>query len=1050
MKKILQSFLLLLLMGVSQVFAQNRVVTGMITDKSDGQPLPGVSVLVKGTKTGTQTDTEGKFSIPLTGSQKTLTITFIGYVTQEVAVTGSKLSIGMTATQTQLNEVVVVGYGTQQRKDVTGAVASLKGSAVTDQPVASFDQALAGKVSGVQVTVSSGILGQAPRIRIRGTNSISSGADPLYVLDGVPIITGNQGANTANNPLGDINPNDIQSIDVLKDGSATAIYGSRGSNGVIIITTKRGILGKPRINYDSWFASAQPSKRFKLLNAAEFITVANEKLFNAASAANQASGAYKKAFPTLDPNGNPYDTDWQSVVFNNKAFQQNHALSISGATDQSNYFFSLGYADLKGIINSNSERKYQVRGKLEQKAFNNHVTFGINTSASYIDNHGLNTSTTGLSGNVSTAIRDLPNVPVFNADGSYNLSTVNSLGAGSNTQNIDDNYTNIKYIIDHNIYRNQNITLNGDAFVNVNIIKGLDFRTQIGTNAQFGEDYLYWNPIHGDGGSSTKGYESQYFIPNFRYDWINTLTYNKLIGYHNINVVGGIEFQKSRYRNFYANGSQISSNFFGGQNIISNSLTQSTFGIGGNVAEQAYKSFFGRANYSFKDRYLLSFTLRADAISSLPPGHQYAYLPGGSIGWRISKESFFTQSDGLKFISDLKIRGGYAKTGNTDIGNYPFAGIFGAAIYGSQSGLAYTQVGNSNLKFETTGKFDAGLDISFLNDRISVTTDYFYNNDDNLILAAPTAPSLGVPGNSINQNIGTMTNKGFELGINSVNIKTRDFTWSTDFNLTLVKNKITALANNNTDVTYTYNINRVGSSVGSIYGYQYAGVNPANGNPLYVKGSGQLIQGNIPTGYYYNYDPANPTVMITQNQTTLNAGDKRILGNSNPTYYGGLNNTVTYKGVDLSLYLIFSGGNKVMNVTRQEALMNQKFQNGGIELLNRWTPTSTSTDVPKLYYGRDAFINNTANATSRFVEDGKFIRGQDITLGYSLPKLVLDKIKANRVRIYAQVQNAFVITKYSGLDPELNQSVTTNSQAGIDYNTNPKARTYTIGLNVGF
>ncbi len=1046
-QKLLKLFLILFTLS-GAVNAQTRTVTGTITDKRDGTSLPGVSVLVKGTKIGTQSDAEGKFSISVPANQQLLTITFIGYITQEVRVTGSRLSISMTATQTQLNEVVVVGYGTQQRKDVTGSVSSLKGSAVTDQPVASFDQALAGKVAGVQVTVSSGILGQAPRIRIRGTNSISSGADPLYVLDGVPIITGNQGANTANNPLGDINPNDIQSIDVLKDGSATAIYGSRGSNGVIIITTKRGVIGKPRISYDSWFASAQPAKRFKLLNAEEFITVANEKLYNAASPANQASGAYKKAFPTLDPNGNPYDTNWQDVVFNNKAFQQNHALSISGATEQSNYFFSLGYSNFQGIINSNSQRKYQVRGKLEQKAFNNHVTFGVNTSASYIDNHGLNTSTTGLSGNVSTAIRDLPNVPVFNADGSYNLSTVNSLGAGANTQNIDDNYVNIKYIIDHNIYRNQNLTLNGDAFINVNIIKGLDFRTQIGTNAQFGEDYLYWNPIHGDGGSSTKGYESQYFIPNFRYNWINTLTYNKLIGDHSINIVGGLEFQKSRFRYFYANGSQISSNFFGGQNIISNSLTQSTFGIGGNVSEQAYKSFFGRANYSFKDRYLLSFTFRADAISSLPVGHQYAYLPGGSIGWRISKESFFTQSEGLKFISDLKIRGGYAKTGNTDIGNYPFAGIFGAAIYGSQSGLAYTQVGNSNLKFETTGKLDAGLDISFLNDRINVTTDYFYNNDNNLILAAPTAPSLGVPGNSINQNIGTMTNKGFELGINSVNIKTRDFTWSTDFNLTLVKNKITTLANNNTDVTYTYNINRVGNSVGSIYGYQYAGVNPANGNPLYVKGNGQLIQGNIPNQLYYNYDPANPTVMTTQ--TTLSAVDKKLLGNSNPTYNGGLNNTVTYKGVDLSLFIIFSGGNKVMNVTRQEALLNQKFQNGGSELLNRWTPTNMSTDVPKLYYGRDAFINNTANATSRFVEDGKFIRGQNIMLGYSLPKLLLDKIKVNRIRVYAQVQNAFVITKYTGLDPELNQSVTLNSQTGIDYNTNPKARTYTIGLNVGF
>lgn len=1046
MKKTLLNFLWVLLLIGSHAYAQTKTVTGVVTGKDDGLPLPGVSVMVEGTKVGTQTTADGTYSIKLPNGSSRLIFSFIGFKTQAMTVTGNRANVALVGAASQLNEVVVVGYGTQERKDVTGAISSVKGSQLTNQPVASFDQALAGKATGVQVTVPSGILGSAPVIRIRGTNSISSGADPLYVVDGIPIITGSQSGVTPNNPLGDINPNDIQSVEVLKDGASTAIYGSRGSNGVIIITTKRGILGKPRIAYDAWFASSQPSKRFKLLDANQFITIANEKLTNA--------GSVPAAFPTLDANGNVINTNWQNIVFDNSAFQQNHALSVSGATEQTNYFFSLGYADFNGIITDNSQRKYQYRGRVEQKALNNHLTLGINTSLSYIQNLGLNTGTNALSGNVSNAIRALPNVPVINADGSYNLSTLNSLGKGlngTNTRDIDDNYTNIAYILKNNIYSNQNTTFNGNAFANINIVKGLDLRTQLGTNALFGEDYQYLNPIHGDGGSSTRGYEFQQYIPSFNYDWVNTLSYNANMGDHNISAVAGIEYQKFRYRYFSANGSQISSTFFGGQNILSNSLTQSTFGIGGGVAENAYKSYFGRINYSFKDRYLLGATYRADAISSLPLGKQYAYLPGVSLGWRVSKEAFFADSKALSFISDVKVRASFAKTGNTSIGNYPFAGIFSAATYGVQSGLAYGQVGNSSLKFETTDKYDVGLDISFLNNRINVTTDCFENKDNNLILAAPTAPSLGVPGNSISENVGTMVNKGFEFAVNSANIRSKDFSWTTDFNFTLVKNKITTLANNNSDITYAYNINRVGYAVGSLYGYQYDGVNAANGNPLYVKNNGQIIQGNISNQTYYNYDPANPTALTTQN--TLSAtNDRKILGSSLPTYYGGFNNTFTYKGIDLSIYFTYSGGNKIMDVTSQESLLNQKFQNNGTEILNRWTTPGQVTDVPKLYYGRDNFLNLNGSASSRFVGDGKFIRAQNIILGYSLPKTLLDKAKLSRIRLFVEVQNAFVLTKYKGLDPELtnNYTLNTNSQLGIDYNTNPKARTYTIGINVGF
>jgi TonB-linked SusC/RagA family outer membrane protein len=1048
MKKTLHYFLWVLLFIGTQAYSQNRTITGTVTGKDDGLPIPGVSVVIKGTNRGTQTNNAGKFSVSVPAGAS-LTFTFVGY--QGLSLPAKEnMNVALLSDQKSLNEVVVVGYGTLQRKNVTGAQTSLKGNAFVDQPIASLDQALAGKATGVQVTQSSGILGSAPRIRIRGTSSISNGSDPLYVVDGVPIVNGNNSSYASYNPLGDINPNDVASVEVLKDGAATAIYGSRASGGVILITTKKGTVGKPKMAYDAWFATAQPSKRFDLLNADQFITIANEKLFNAATQANQTSGAYKQAFAGKDANGNPINTNWQDLVFNNSAFQQNHSFSVSGANEQTNYYFSLGYANLDGIIKPNSQKKYQFRGKVEQKAFNNHLTVGINNGVSYTYNYGLNSGTNSLSGNVGNAIRAFPNVGAFNNDGTYNLSADNArLGKGSNTKEIDDNYTNIKYVIDHNIFRNQNLALNGDAFANIKIIEGLNAKTQIGINGTFGEDYQYLDPLHGDGGGATKGSETQQYLPYFRYNWINTLSYDKAIGDHNISAVAGLEYQHSRYRSFYASGSQISSTFFGGENIISNSLTQSTFGIGGGVAEQAYQSYFGRVNYSYKDRYLASATFRNDKISSLPAGNQNAKLPGGSIGWRISKESFFEGSKALSFISDLKLRGSYAKVGNTDIGNYPFAGTFAAAVYGVQSALLYNQVGNNSLLFETSKKLDIGLDMGFLKNRISVTADYFKDNKDNLILAAPTATSLGLPNNSINQNVGSMVNKGFELAITSLNIQSKDFSWNTDFNITFVKNKVTALSNNNSDIIGTYNVVRVGQSIGALYGYDYRGVNAANGNPLYAKANGTIIQGNIANQTYYVYDPANPTALTTQSSLSATA-DKKILGNGNPTYFGGLNNTFRYKDFDFSAFFTFSGGNKVMNVTRQESLLNQKFMNGGTELLDRWTTPGQITNVPKLYYGRDAFTNTTSAASSRFVEDGKFIRAQNLSLGYTLPKTLTNKLSLTRVRVYAEVQNAFVITDYKGLDPELNTSVTTNQNPGVDYNTNPRARTYLLGINVGF
>lgn len=1036
------SWLLLMLFSLPML-AQDITIQGRVTSSDDGTPLPGVTVQVKGTTRGTTTDVQGNYRVNAPGTS-TLVFSYIGYTLQE-AVVGNRtgVNIALVNDSQQLSEVVVTGYGTQQRRDVTGSVGTIKGDGIKNIAVPSFDKYLQGQVAGVQASVPGGVLGQAARVRIRGTNSISNSSDPLYVVDGVPYITGNQGATASNpyNPLGDISPNDIESVEVLKDGSATAIYGSRAANGVILITTKRGKKGAPRLSYDGWFAMAQPSKRFDLLNADEFITIANEKLTNAGIAA--------AAFPTSNTvTGGNYNTDWQDVILRT-GFQQNHALSFSGATDQTNYYFSLGYANLEGNINANNQTKYSIRAKLDQKAFSDKVTFGINVFATHTSNTGLNQGTNALSGNIAGAIYAFPNVAVQYPDGTYNIEG-QSLGRGANTRAIYANYTNQKFILDNNIYRNQNLNLTGNTYFDVQLAPGLNARTQIGINYLNNEDFTYLNPDHGDG-LSVKGSLDQIYQNQFRYNWQNTLSYNRTFGQHKIGAVAGYENQKTNYRYFEAYGTGLSDKYFGvNGNIISGSLTNQQ--IGGTANQRAFESVFGRANYSYGDRYLLSATLREDKISSLPIGNQSALLPGVSVGWRLSEEGFLKSTT---FLNELKLRGGYAVVGNVEIGNYPYAGIFSATQYGDVTGIRYSQVGNSSLKFETSKKLNFGVDASFFANRISFTAEYFRNNIDNLILQAPTPPSLGVPANQIAQNIGRMYNQGIELSLNTVNFQTNSFSWRTNFNLTFVQNKIQQLVNGS-DIPYTYNILREGESIGAFYGYVSRGVNPSNGNPIFEKGDGSLVQyltGKVTTAtnnfLWAKYDPAASNV-TSASAVALTNSDKRVLGVGNPTWYGGFNNSFSYKNFDATVFLTFAGGNKIYNVTRQEQLNNQVFANAGRELLNRWTKDGDVTDVPKLYFNSDATVLQNGNLNSRFLEDGDFLRVQNLSLGYTLPAGLRRSIRASSFRIYAQVQNAYVFTKYKGLDPELGSSVTTNVAPGVDNRTNPVPRTYTLGLNLNF
>lgn len=1019
--------MLMLLSALS--FGQARTITGQVVDPQ-GNAVPFATIIVKGAATGVAADGNGNFSITA-APNSILTVSSSGFSSHEVNVVNQTTLTVTLQPVSNLDEVVVVGYGTQQRKDITGSVSSISAENLIDMPAPSIDKSFQGQVAGLQASNPSGILGQPARIRIRGTNSISSSSSPLYVVDGVPYISGDQGGFTPYNPLSDLNPSDIASIEVLKDGAATAIYGSNAANGVILITTKSGKIGKPSVSYNSWVGISQASKRFSLLNAEQFVEIANEKWEN--------YGAAGLAHPSTTGT-----TDWQDIVLRN-AFQQSHSLSLSGATNQTNYLVSFNFDKMDGITRGNDLEKYGFRAKLDQKAFNDRLSLGGSMAVNYNRNNGLNTGNNALSGNIGGAIRLPPNVPAKNPDGTWNITTTNLLGKGPNDINVDDNYTNLQYVIENNIFSTQALNLNGLAYAKLKIINGLNFTTQLGINYLNVEDYLYYNPVHGDGWGS-KGIVDQAFSPTFRYNVQNLLNYTKRLGNHSLDILLGQEAQKTRFRTVEASGSELSDVFFAiNRNLISNTLANQ-FADGG-ASEKSHMSFFGRVNYSYLDKYLVSASVRRDKLSALPWGNQDATLPGASIGWRFSKEGFFDNGRIANFLNDGKLRLSYAKVGNVEIGNYPYAGTFGARQYGDWSGVQFTNMGNADLRFETSKQFDVGLDLTFLQSRIQLTVDYFYNNIDNLILAVPTPPSLGVPSNVYSANVGRMNNKGLEFSVSSTNIRRGEFRWTTSFNISFVKNKVLELVDHQ-DIINAYNITSEGHPIGSFYGYKSVGVNTQNGNPIFEKADGSFVQFDAsedPNYGFFVYDPHNPADESTA--STLGAQDKKILGQANPKFYGGLTNTINYKEFDFSIVFTFAGGNKLYNITRQESLLNQKFQNNGTEILQRWTTVGQVTDVPKLWAREDNTINQNNNLNSRFLEKADYLRAQTIALGYTLP-IAHNYIRS--LRLYVQAQNAFIFTGYTGLDPELSMSVTTNQTPGLDWNVNPVPRTYSFGVNLNF
>lgn len=1034
MKKVLLVFGLTLFTVLS-VVAQSRTVTGRVTSADEPEQIPGVNVRVKGTSVGAITDLDGSYTIQAPADASALVFSFVGFLTRELPIGNqSQIDVLLEPDIKTLGEVVVVGYGTQERKDLTGAVASIRNEAIENLVTPSFDQQLAGRAPGVSVTVPSGVIGARPIIRIRGVNSLSGGADPLIVIDGVPVVDSDRSAIIASNPLANINPADIESFEVLKDGSATAIYGSRAANGVILITTKRGQTGQARVNYSVSTGFNETVDRFQVLNGEQFVTIANEKITNT----NPPDGSTGNARPGVN-------TDWQDAVFRRGATQQ-HNLSISGGTEATKYFFSLGFTDQESALIRNDLRRYSFRGNVDHSVSNS-VRVGTSLSYTYTEINGLNQGANSLSGAVYNATRALPNVPIMDPENTaFNGFNITENGATTgffnNLAGPDNNIPNIAYVLEHNVYTAKNHRVLGNAYGEVDIIPGLTARTQIGVDLTMSDDFQSLDPRHGDG-RSANGFVYQAFNPTYRWNWQNTLNYQTVFaGDHSINVTVGNEYQYTNFYNFFAQGTDFSDEFYRNRNLISGSYNNQF--SGGGFSELGFDSYFARVNYSFAGKYLFTFAVRNDGISQLAAQNRRGTFPGGSIGWRVSDENFFNSS----LISDFKVRASYAEVGNVDLpgGAFPYVGGFSPVLAAAGAGIGYGNVANVGLQWERSKKFNIGLDMNI--GGITITADYFVNNIDGMVLNAPTAPSLGIPGNTISQNVGAMINKGVELRLMAKVLERGNFVWNTDFNFTFIDNEVTNLVQ---PLTGTYNRTVVGGPVAQLYGFEWAGVNSANGNPMYFRGDDdQIVQLNLQRGAigWRNYDPNNPGDI---SQVAEGGPTQRFLGNTLPRWSGGWSNNFNFGNWDAEIFLRYAGGNFIMNESLR-GLLGQGFSNNHVSILNRWTESGQETDVPRLYSGQDANMWQTAASNSRFIEKGDFLRVQNIVLGYRLPAPLLETAFNGNVRsarFFAQVQNPFLFTNYSGIDPESNQ-FGGQLQFGVDWNVAPIIRTWSVGLNVGF
>ncbi|WP_242922803.1 SusC/RagA family TonB-linked outer membrane protein [Pontibacter liquoris] len=1052
MRKLLLISFALMFALIQQAIAQSKTVTGKVTDQTTGQGLPGVAVIVKGTTVGTASATDGSYTINVPANGSTLVFRYIGYVTAERPIgNSSTINVAMSLDQKQLQEVIVVGYGTQTKQEFTGSAASVSGEKLKEMPVQSFDQALGGRAAGVNIIQPNGVLNNPPVIRIRGTNSISLSSFPLVVVDGIPINTGDVSTTSAaSNALGDINPADIESIDILKDAASTAIYGSRAAGGVLLITTKKGKSGKPRVNYEAWAGVTTATRLPDLLNAEEYMMIKNEAVLNQKILSGKAEDpavASALYFPSYNADGSLVDTKWYDEVYR-KAYSQNHSLSISGGTDATTYFFSANLTDQDGFIKKNNFQRKAVRFNIDHKLTD---WLRVNASANYVNsfNSAPNTgSVPGSSFNTSglgrLAIVTAPNVAPRNEDGSYNIRPDNTMGRGANLA--QSGFTNPLPLLDLSSFTSETDRIFGTFGANVQIVKGVDFKTSYAIDRTTVEGISFQNPLHGDGFPNSNATNTVQRLDNW--NAINTLNIHKTLGEkHDLTFLVGSDIQGIKKTGWGANRFGVADNFFNEYQGNFTNIAPS----GNYIDERAFVSGFARFNYDYAKRYFMTLNFRRDGNSTLAEGNKWGNFGGVSGGWAISEEGFYKNSGLSDIANSIKLRASWGRVGNGNLPNsYGSMFLYSSGLYAESPTLVFSQAGNSELSWETSEQTNIGMDLGFLNDRIQFEATYFNNNVNGLILNAPQAPSKGIPNNVILQNVGSLYNRGLELAVNATPIDKGNFSWSTSLNFTTIKNEVTALAAGNADLfAFTgglemTNVTRVGEPVGSIYGVETAGVNPENGQRIFIDKAGRKVQYNhaAPAASRWTYLDGTTAPAITS------AGDGKILGSALPTWYGGFQNTFKYGNIDLGLNFTYSGGNYIYNGTKA-GLRDQRFWNNHTDVLDRWTPETKSTAFPRVVFG-DNVSNGSAMVISENVEKADFLKLQTATLGYRIPTTLVSKAGISSFRVYAQVFNAFVLTPYTGADPEISTNGNSNTAPGVERNSVPQGRTFTVGVNVGF
>jgi TonB-linked SusC/RagA family outer membrane protein len=1048
-----------LLLLASHAYAQDRTITGTVTGKDDGRPIPGASVTLKGTRKGTQTDPNGKFSIQVSKGPQTLIFTFIGYQAKPVEITGSVVNVALDPDQRQLSEVVVVGYGTQLKRDNVGSIAQVKGSALVEQPVQNFVQSLGGRASGVQVTVPNGVLNTAPIFHIRGTNSISLGSQPLIVVDGVPAFSENLvGGEAGGNPLSNINPEDIESIDVAKDASATAIYGSRAANGVVFVTTKKGKKGNAVVSVDSWMGVTKVNRLPKVLNAAQYVALKNEAMTNA--------GLFNEnsyyATLTPGPDGKPIDTDWEKLIYRTgKSY--NGSVSVSGGTDKTTYYLSSNYSKQEGVIQKNDFTNKGILFNLNHKAskiismgaklgYSDNQNYAATSSGSLV---GEAYSTAGL-GRLALLLPS--NLSPYNNDGSYNLNPANGSIGVMNNKGYAISYPNPQPALDLDRANNEINHATGNVYLQLNPLPWITLKTTYGIDYLYFTSDTFFNPISNfsvasNGVVTNNASVADTYAQYKRTVWDNIAQFDHSFGDHNFSLLLGNEQQRSLTYGYGLTRTTLSDPAF---NQIQAGYAINTVPASSLLNSENYLvSFFGRLNYDFDKKYFLTATLRKDGFSAFGSGRKYGYFPGVGLGWEIAKEKFWENLKLDKVFSSFKLKGSYGKVGNNSgLNDYGSYGFYANSLFNGNATLAPSQTGNDNLGWETSTKTDIGFNFGLFGDRITGDFGYYKNDITGLIFNVPTAPSGGLATNPP-VNIGSMYNKGFEFNIDADIIRSTGFKWSANFNISFNTNKITSLIPGTNSFTYSTssleiaNINKVGGSVGDLYIIRSAGVDPATGDRIFINGKGQKVLYTFNgTTHYFNPD-GTPYLTAAGAPNQINqTADAVDYGRATPKEVGGISNSFHYKNFDLNVLLTYQLGFYVYYGTAA-TLTDQRFWNNSTDILDHWTAPGQVAKYPKVVFG-DNVSNGTSFPTDFNVYKGDFLKVKTINFGYTLPKNLLKKVGISSVRVYVSGQNLFVFTKYPGPDPEVSSNGTTNSSPGVDRNTAANGRTLTAGFSVKF